>query len=105
VFPRPLLPPEPLEVRQLDDGRHELRWQPSEGAGYHQVAELRKDGGRRGILYSYDPGQTSFITPGGKSPGTYRYRIKACRFPGQCSADADWPPLTVTDGANRERPR
>ena len=105
VFPRPLLPSEPLEIRQLDDGRHELRWQRAEGAGYHQVGVAKGDGLRHVILYSYDPDQTSFIPPGGQEPGTYHYRIKACRFPGQCSAAADWPPLTVTADANRERPR
>ena len=105
VFPRPLLPPEPLGVRRLDDGRHELHWRRAEGAGYHQVGEARGDGLWHVILYSYDPDQTSFITPGRKEPGTYRYRIQACRFPGHCSADADWPPLTVTAGANRGRPR
>ena len=105
VFPRPLLPPEPLGVRRLDDGRHELHWQRAEGAGYHQLGEARDDGLRHVILYSYDPDRTSFITPGRQEPGTYRYRIKACWFPGHCSADADWPPLTVTAGANRGRPR
>ena len=93
VFPRPLLPPEPLAVRQLDDGRHELRWQRSEGAGYHAVRESKGDDGWRPVLNAYDPGQTSFITPRQRGPGTYHYRIKACRFPGHCSAWVKWPPV------------
>ena len=88
----------PFVVRRRDDGRHELRWRPSEGAGYHQLTEAR-DGGRwRRILYAYDPDRNSFVAPGPRGPGTWRYRISACRYPGQCSAVTESPPLTVRDG-------
>ena len=98
VFPRPLNSPGSLEVRRLDDGRYELRWQRSEGAGYHQVGEPRGDGSWRTLLYSYDPGRTSFIPPGRRGPGIYHYGIKACKTPGHCSAWVEWPPIAVAAG-------
>ncbi|WP_428102453.1 O-antigen ligase family protein [Candidatus Rariloculus sp.] len=91
VFPAALHPPDGLASSRLDDGRHELRWRWPEGAGYLAVGESRGDGAWRFILHVYDAAQTSFVLPGGRAPGAWRYRVKACRFPGQCSALVEWP--------------
>ena len=104
VFPRRLRPPASLEVRRRDDGRHVLHWRPSEGAGYHQLGEKRDGGVWHLILHAYDPARTSFVVPGSRGPGTWRYQIGACRYPGHCSAVTQAPPLTVSDGeAGRNR--
>lgn len=91
VFHRPLTAPKAVEARRREDGRHELRWQGSAGAGYHVVAQTRADGGWLPLLHSYDPARTSFVRPRRVPPGTYRYRIKACRSPGNCTAWTPWP--------------
>ena len=44
VFPSALAPPGGLALRRLDDGRHELAWRPSPGAGYHAVERSRNRG-------------------------------------------------------------
>ena len=98
VFPGVLLPPDDLAVRPLDDGRHELRWRWAEGAGYHALTVARGDGPARDILYAYDPARTSFIPPRPPAPGVYRYRIKACTNPVECTGWAEWPPITAPAG-------
>ncbi len=87
VFAGPLEPPASLAARRLADGRVELRWRPSPGAGYHQIARSAGPGVWSVLLYSYEPGRSSFIAPG----GPVRYRIKACRRPPDCSAWVKWP--------------
>ena len=93
VFPRTLRPPDSLAARRLDDGRYELHWRWPEDAGYVTVKEARGQGHGRHILRVYDPGRTSFVLPEGRAPGVRRYSIKACRFPGQCSASVEWAPV------------
>ncbi len=93
VFPRTLRPPDSLAARRLDDGRYELHWRWPEDAGYVTVKETRGQGHGRHILHVYDPGRTSFVLPEGRAPGVRRYSIKACRFPGQCSASVEWAPV------------
>ena len=91
VFPVALRPPDGLVSRRLDDGRHELRWGWPEGVGYLAVEESRGDGSWRFVLHVYDPARTSFVPPEGRAPGEWRYSIKACRYPGRCSASVEWP--------------
>ena len=87
----PLRAPEPLGIRRLGDGRHALDWRRTPGAGYHQIGIVGAGGARRVLLYAYDPGRTDFVAPAPGAPGPWRYRIKACRHPGDCSAWAEWP--------------
>ncbi len=95
-------PPGELTVRRLEDGRHELRWRWSEGAGYVTVSESQNHGPWRHILHVYDPARTSFVPTGSDTPGIWRYRVKACLFPGACSNKTLWPPIVVpAEGANR----
>ena len=93
VFPVALRPPDSLAARRLDDGRYELHWRWPDGVGYVAVKEARGPGPRRRVLHVYDPGRTSFVLPEGRTPGVRRYRIKACRFPGECSAWVEWAPV------------
>ena len=87
VFTPALAPPGALSAHPLADGRVELRWRPSPGAGYHQIARSAAPGAWRAIRYAYDPATDTLIAPA----GPYRYRIKACRYPGDCSAWEEWP--------------
>ena len=80
-------PPGALSARPLAAGRVELRWQPSPGAGYHQIARSAAPGAWRPVRYAYEPGRSSFAAPA----GPFRYRIKACRDPGDCSAWEELP--------------
>ena len=98
VFPSALAPPGALAVRRLDDGRHELAWRPSPGAGYHAVAQSRNGGPWRYVFHGYDPARASFVPPAIDRPGLYRYRIKACRYPGDCSPAVEWPSIAVPAG-------
>ena len=98
VFAATLEPPGTPSVRRLEDGRHELRWRPSPGAGYHVVSVSRNRGPWQNILHAYDAARTSFVPPAQESPGIYRYRIRACRNPGDCGALAAWPPVTMPGG-------
>ena len=91
VFPVALRPPDGLASRRLDGGRHELSWRWPEGVGYLAVGESRGDGSWRFVLHVYDRARTSFVLPAGRAPGEWRHRVKACRFPGQCSASVEWP--------------
>ena len=100
VFPVALRPPDGLASRRRGDGRHELRWRWPAGAGYVAVAESRGDVSWRFVLHAYDPARTAFVLPGGRAPGEWRYRIKACRFPGQCSASVEWPAPAPPAGGN-----
>ena len=96
ILERDLEPPSALEVRRLADGRSELRWKGTEGAGYHLVREDAANGGWRALLYSYDPARTAFVPPPSAGPGPRRFAVKACEYPGRCSPWAKWPP--VPDG-------
>ena len=87
VFPAPLKAPAELAATRLPDGRLELSWRPSPGAGYHQIARADADGAWRTVLYSYDPARSVYRAPAGAN----RYRIKACRYPADCSAWVRWP--------------
>ncbi len=91
VFPVALGPPDGLASGRLADGRHELRWRWPEGAGYLAVGESRAGGPWRFVLHVYDPARTSFVLPEGRAPGKWRYRVKACRYPGRCSDSVEWP--------------
>ena len=98
VFPERLAAPPRLGIRPLEDGRVELSWVASEGAGYHAVAQSIDGGPWRQILHVYDE-RTSHVLPTGGSPGERRYRIKACRYSQDCSALVEFPPLR-TSGAD-----
>ena len=100
VFPVELRPPHGLASGRRGDGRHELRWRWPEGVGYLAVAESRGDLSWRFVLHTYDPARTAFVLPEGRAPGEWRYRIKACRFPGQCSATVEWPAPAQPAGGN-----
>ena len=91
VFPVELRPPDGLALSRREDGRHELRWRWPEGAGYVTVREPRGDGSWRLIIEIYDPAQTSLVLPEDRAPGERRFRMRACRIPGQCSALVEWP--------------
>ena len=95
VFPGELEPPAGLTMRRLGDGGLELSWRWSEGAGYHVVAVSRNGGRRHHILHAYDPARTSLVVPAAQAAGIWRYRIKACHYPGACSAPAELPPVTT----------
>ena len=105
VFSAPLAAPRVLEARRLDDGRHQLRWVASAGAGYHVVAEMRGDGARHFLFHAYDAARTSFVRAPPRTPGAYRYGVKACRFPRDCSAWVEWPAITEpgNDAAREKR--
>ena len=100
VFPVELRPPDGLASSRRDDGRQELRWRWPEGAGYVTVGESRGDGSWRLILHVYDPARTSFVLPEGRALGEWRYRMRACRIPGQCSVSAEWPAPAQPAGGN-----
>lgn len=96
-----LEPPSALAVRRRADGRAELRWRGAAGAGYHLVRESTGEGGWRALLYSYDAARTAFAPPPAAGPGPRRFAVKACRYPGRCSAWAEWPPVPAAGGAPR----
>ena len=100
AFPVALRPPDGLASSRRDDGRHELRWRWPAGAGYLAVGASRGDGSWRFVLHVYDPARTAFVLPAGRAPGEWRYRVKACRFPGQCSASVEWPAPAQPAGGN-----
>ena len=85
-LPRALQPPGALAAVPMGDGV-ELRWNPSRGAGYHQIARSTAGGPWRAVLYAYEPGRSAFRAPA----GDHRYRIKACRYARVCSAWVEWP--------------
>ncbi len=87
VFPGPLAPPGDLASSPMPGGRLELRWLPSPGAGYHGIAQAAESGAWRTIHFAYAPAPGALAVPG----GGYRYRIKACRYPRDCSAWKEWP--------------
>ncbi len=87
VLLRALSPPGALMARLLADGRIELGWSRSPGAGYHEVARSTAPEALRTIHYRYDPSPGRLAVPA----GPFRYSIKACRYAGECSAWADWP--------------
>ncbi|MXX73978.1 MAG: O-antigen ligase family protein [Holophagales bacterium] len=91
VFLRALRAPDALTGARRADGRYELRWRWPESAGYVAIEESGGGSPRRFVLHAYDPAQTSFVLPAGREPGVLRYRIKACLYPGQCSANVEWP--------------
>ena len=90
LFPAPLAPPGDLAGAPLPDGRVELRWPATPGAGYHQIdqiAQAAESGVWRTIRYAYGPAPGTLAVPG----GGFRYRIKVCRYPRDCSPWAEWP--------------
>ena len=87
VFPAPLEPPGEMAARRLSGDRLELQWRLSPGAGYHQIARAAESGVWRTVLYAYGLAPGTFVGPA----GPFRYRIKACRYPAQCSAWREWP--------------
>ena len=100
VFPSDPVAPDLLRMRPLRDGRHELLWRPSLGAGVHEVLELTSDDIWRPLLHVYDPDRASFIPPATRAPGTYHFAVRMCRHVMEdslsCSPLAKWPPITVT---------
>lgn len=109
ILDREPAPPTALEVRQLADGRREIRWKGTEGAGYHLVREDTAYNSRRALLYSDDASRTGFVPPSAAGPGPRRFAIKARTYPGRCSAWTEWPPVPVSapvsdEPADRKRP-
>ena len=103
VWPAPLLAPGGLEIRALPDGRHELRWNRVPGTGFHRLTARIPPGRWDSIRFSYDPAETSFVTPE-RDPGeAWRYRIRACRYPRNCGPWAEWPPLDRGTDAEQAR--
>ena len=96
ILERALAAPSALEIRQLADGRRELRWKGVEAAGYHLVREDTGNGAWRALLYSYDASRTGFVPPPAAGPGPRRFAVKACAYPGRCSAWAEWPPVPAS---------
>ena len=89
VFPAPLVPPGDLAGDPLPDGGVELRWPATPGAGYRQIAQIApaaESGAWRTIRYVYGPAPGTLAVPG----GGFRYRIRACRYPRDCSPWAQW---------------
>lgn len=99
LFTRPLRPPDSLAGGRRADGRYELRWRWPESAGYVAIQESGGGVPRRFVLHAYDRARTSYVLPEGREPGVRRYSIKACWFPGQCSAEAEWP--AAGEGSDR----
>lgn len=66
----------------------ELRWSPSPGAGYHQIARKVDSGRWSTVLYAYGPHRRSFLATACES---CTYRIRACRTRTDCSDWAVWP--------------
>ena len=88
VFPVRIVTPRGLEAEALDDGRLLLRWQPSPGAGFHVILRSRDGAPLRPIHWSYDPDRSTYVA----SPcDGCRHVIKACRWPGVCTDEAQWP--------------
>ena len=88
VFPGPLAPPRGLAARPVAGGGLELAWDKSPGAGYHQVSRSTRPGAWRAVRYAYGDAPGAFVAA--PCPGC-RYRVKACRHPGDCSAWVAWP--------------
>lgn len=88
VFSAPLEPPSGLSARPLPGGGAELRWNPSPGAGYHQIARSAVPGAWSAVLYSYDPARRTFAAP---ACAGCAHRIRACRTWNDCSDWAHWP--------------
>ena len=86
VFPAPLVPPGDLAAGPLPDGGLELRWLPPPGAGYHRIAQAAESDAWRTIRYAYGPAPGTLAVPG----GGFRYRIRACRYPQDCSPWEEW---------------
>ena len=99
VYPPVLQPPSGLTMRRLEDGRQELRWRWPEGAGYVTVSGSQNQGPWRHILHVYDPARTSFISTGSENHDIWRYRVKACLYPGACSDTVLWPTTAVPAGS------
>ncbi len=88
VFRRPLAPPGELAAKRVAGGGLELAWRKSPGAGYHQLSRAARPGVWRSVLYAYGDAPGAYVA--GPCPGC-RYRVKACRYPRDCSAWAAWP--------------
>lgn len=96
-FPAPLRPPGDLaaapgpvghDAGTSRAGTIELRWGPSPGAGYHQLARSTESGRWSTVLYAYGPDRRRFVTAACEG---CTYRIRACRMPRDCSDWAVWP--------------
>ena len=99
VFPVLIVTPRGLEAEPLDDGRLLLRWQPSPGAGFHVILRARDGAPLRPIHWSYDPNRSTYVA----SPcDGCRHVIKACRWPGLCTDEAQWPIPGATDTRTRD---
>ena len=101
VFPVLIVTPRGLEVEPLADGRLLLRWQPSPGAGFHVILRSRDGAPLRPIHWSYDPDRSTYVA----SPcDGCRHVIKACRWPGVCTEETQWPIPGGTDTRLRPTP-
>lgn len=96
-FAAPLLPPGGLSAAPVPAGPDagtdaagalELRWIPSPGAGYHQIARKVDSGRWKTVLYAYGPDRRSYLTSACEGCA---YRIRACRARTDCSDWAVWP--------------
>ena len=95
-FPAALQPPGDLASvpepaasgPSIAGGGVELRWSPSPGAGYHQLARRAESGRWTTVLYAYGPDRQSFLASACEGCA---HRIRACRTPWDCSAWAVWP--------------
>lgn len=105
VFPVATGAPDALTLRRLDDGRHELRWNAPEGAGYYRMGWMTTDGDWRILRVIYDPDRTSLVLPAPPTvdePGVCHW-IKACGAWQRCSA---WvgPPVATPVPAGEPAP-
>ncbi|MDE0051111.1 MAG: O-antigen ligase family protein [Rhodospirillales bacterium] len=94
-FPAPLQPPGDLLAMPATAGPGnaaagaiELRWSPSPGAGYHQLARSTEPGRWTTLLYTYDAERQRFFA---SDCDGCRHRIRACRTRLDCSDWALWP--------------
>ena len=69
-------------------GTVELRWTPSPGAGYHQIARRSEAGRWSTVLYAYGAERRSFVA---SDCAGCAHRIRACRMRLDCSDWAVWP--------------
>ena len=96
-FPAPLRPPGELAAvpapadpdgDMAAAGAVELRWSPSPGAGFHQLARSTEAGRWTTLLYAYGAHRRSFLA---SACNGCAHRIRACRARKDCSDWVVWP--------------
>lgn len=83
-----------LTAPSMSGGGHTLSWEASPSAVRYIVEESTNFGD---WTQAYSGTATTW-SAGGKSPGTYRYRVRMCRADGSCSLHTS--PVTVKVGVN-----